>query len=80
MIEIEEEETTAKSDENAQEQPWSEEFTVAGIDLVATIKDLIHEVSIRRIEIRDKEGIFRWFVILIWDVNSRWNLLVGLAL
>ena len=56
MIEIEEEETTAKSDEQAQEQPWSEEFTVAGIDLVATIKDLIHEVSIRRIEIRDKEG------------------------
>ena len=56
MIEIEEEETTGKSDEQEQEQPWTEEFTVAGIDLVATIKDLIHEVSIRRIEIRDKDG------------------------
>ena len=55
MIPVEEEPTVEK-EEKENEQPWSEEFTVAGIDLVATIKDLIREVTIRRIEVRDKDG------------------------
>ena len=55
MIDIEEE-PTAENGESAEEQTWTEEFTIAGFDLIATIKNLVREVTIRHIEIRDKNG------------------------
>ena len=55
MIDIEEE-PTAENGEPAEEQTWTEEFTIAGFDLIATIKNLVREVTIRHIEIRDKNG------------------------
>jgi hypothetical protein len=33
---------------------WTEEFTVAGEDLVAKVKQLVHETSVRRIVIKNE--------------------------
>jgi hypothetical protein len=36
--------------------PRTEEFSISGEDLVATIKNLVHQGNIRRITIQNKEG------------------------
>ncbi len=41
---------------NAMEKTTTEEFRVNGEELIAKIKQLIHEGNIRRIMIKDKEG------------------------
>jgi hypothetical protein len=47
-----EEETTAESTEEGKR--WTEEFTVAGEELMAKIKELVHETTVRRIVIRNE--------------------------
>jgi len=38
----------------AQGKSWTEEFTVAGDELVAFVKNLVHETSVRRIIIKNE--------------------------
>lgn len=47
-----EEEPAAESEEKG--KSWTEEFTVAGEDLVAKVKQLVHETSVRRIVIKNE--------------------------
>jgi hypothetical protein len=49
-----EEETTAGSNGKSQ-QTWTEEFTVAGEELVSTVKQLVHEANVRRIVVQNRE-------------------------
>ena len=51
-IDVEEEATTESTEENG--KSWTEEFTVAGEDLVAKVKQLVHETSVRRIVIQNE--------------------------
>lgn len=37
------------------EQRWTEEFAVAGDELLTTVKRLVHEANVRRIVIKNKE-------------------------
>lgn len=48
-----EEEPKAESAEGKGEG-WTEEFTVAGEDLMAKVKQLVHETSVRRIVIKNE--------------------------
>lgn len=50
-IDVEEEPTVETAEEG---KSWTEEFTVAGEDLVAKVKELIHETSVRRLVIRNE--------------------------
>jgi hypothetical protein len=50
-IDVEEETTTESAEEG---KSWTEEFTVAGEDLMAKVKELVHETSVRRIVIRNE--------------------------
>jgi Domain of unknown function (DUF4342) len=45
-----------KSAESESEKVNVEEFTISGNDLVAKVKELIHEGNIRRIIIKNEEG------------------------
>jgi hypothetical protein len=49
-IDVEEEATA----EGQQEHSWTEEFVVAGEELVNTIKQLVQEVGVRRIVIKNE--------------------------
>jgi hypothetical protein len=40
----------------SENKTFTEEFSVAGEEILAKIKELIHEGNIRRIIIKDKEG------------------------
>jgi hypothetical protein len=37
-------------------RPWTEEFRINGDELIAKVKELIHEGNIRRVIIRNDEG------------------------
>ena len=50
-IDVEEEPTVESSEKG---KNWTEEFTVAGEDLVAKVKQLVHETSVRRIVIQNE--------------------------
>lgn len=50
-IHVEEEET---KEGHQDEQTWTEEFVVAGNELVEMVKKLIHETSVRRIVIKNE--------------------------
>ncbi len=39
-----------------EERTWSEEIEIAGVQLVALVKDLIQQGNVRRIIIRGKDG------------------------
>ena len=49
-IDVEEEYTK----EESESRNWSEEFTVAGEELVGFVKNLIHETNVRRIIIKNE--------------------------
>lgn len=51
-IDVEEEPKAESTGENG--KSWTEEFTVAGEDLVAKVKQLVHETSVRRIVIQNE--------------------------
>ena len=40
----------------SKEKTWTEEIKVAGEELVAKIKELVHEGNVRRIAIKNEEG------------------------
>jgi hypothetical protein len=42
------------AEETAEEKSWTEEFTVAGEEVVEFVKNLIHETSVRRIIIKNE--------------------------
>jgi len=46
----------------------TEEYQVAGNDLVAKVKDLVHEGNIRRITIKNEEGKELIEIPLTWGV------------
>jgi hypothetical protein len=45
-----------ESEAKAEEKVSVEEFTISGNDLVAKVKELVHEGNIRRIIIKNEEG------------------------
>ncbi|MEJ2749036.1 MAG: DUF4342 domain-containing protein [Anaerolineae bacterium] len=51
-IDVEEEPQAESAEEEGQN--WTEEFTVAGEELVAKVKQLVHETSVRRIVIKNE--------------------------
>ena len=50
-IDVEEEATTESTEKG---KSWTEEFTVAGEDLMAKVKKLVHETSVRRVVIKNE--------------------------
>lgn len=50
-IPVQEEQETAEAEGKA----WSEEFIVAGEDLVATVKKLVREVTVRRLVVKNEK-------------------------
>jgi Flp pilus assembly pilin Flp len=40
----------------SEEKTWTEEIQTTGEELVAKVKDLVHEGNVRRIIIKDEEG------------------------
>lgn len=55
-IKVEEEMMEGESEETSEEKDWSEEFRVAGDELVETVKKLYQEVGVRRIVVKTREG------------------------
>lgn len=51
-IDVEEEPKAESAEEKG--KGWTEEFTVAGEDLMAKVKQLVHETSVRRIVIKNE--------------------------
>lgn len=51
----EQEETINVEEETVEEKDWTEEFKVAGDELVNTVKSLLHEATVRRIVVRNEE-------------------------
>ena len=51
-----EEKTQAEENAQAKGKIWTEELKVAGDNLVATIKELVHEGNVNRIIIKNEEG------------------------
>jgi len=51
-IDVEKEPQAESAEEEGQN--WTEEFTVAGEELVAKVKQLVHETSVRRIVIKNE--------------------------
>ena len=55
-INIEEDDLEEESGEETETRAdWTEEFVVAGEELVETVKELIHEANVRRIIVKNKE-------------------------
>jgi hypothetical protein len=50
-IPVEEEQTSEKSEQ----KDWSEEFVVAGEELVDAVKKLVHEANVRRIVVKNED-------------------------
>jgi len=50
-IDVEEEEVKEETGAEKEESEWTEEFKVAGEELVEVVKNLIHEATVRHIEI-----------------------------
>ena len=49
-------------------QGWTEEFVVAGEELVATVKKLVREANVRRIIIKNKEKRILFEIPLVFGV------------
>lgn len=49
------EENEVKSEEQSQGKSWTEEFTVAGEELVDTVRKLVREVGVRRIVVKNEQ-------------------------
>jgi hypothetical protein len=52
-----EEEDLAGGEKLEKSREWTEEFKVAGEEIIATIEDLIHETSVRRIIVKRREKV-----------------------
>lgn len=67
------EEVTIEEDEVEQDEQnqsdWTEEFTVAADELVGVVKSLIHEATVRHIEITNEK----------YDINFQIPLTLGVA-
>ncbi|HID51907.1 MAG TPA: DUF4342 domain-containing protein [Anaerolineae bacterium] len=67
------EEVNIEEDDVAQEEQaqtdWTEEFTVAADELIGVVKSLVHEATVRRIEITNEK----------YDINLHIPLAVGVA-
>jgi hypothetical protein len=63
-IHIEEEDVAAKADQ----KDWSEEFVVAGNEIVDFVKKMAHEVGVRRIVLTNKKHDLHWEVPLAFGV------------
>jgi hypothetical protein len=55
-IRIEEEDIAGETSGN-KSQEWTEEFKVAGQEVIATIEELIHETTIRRIIVKRNDKV-----------------------
>ena len=64
-IDIEEEDV---AEDTANGKNWSEEFVVAGEELVESVKKLVHETSVRRIVIKNEEKRIHFEVPLLVGV------------
>jgi hypothetical protein len=64
--EIHVEEEPAAEEQAGNERVWTEEFVVAGRDLLDTVMNLVHEATVRRIVIRnaDKRILFEIPIVL----------------
>lgn len=51
-----EDESTEEQEQAGEERVWSEEFKVAGEELLETVKTLMHEAGVRRLIIKNREG------------------------
>lgn len=54
-IPVEEDTNEAKSSQSGEEKVWTEEFVVAGEEVLDTVKRLIKEAGVRRIVIKNRE-------------------------
>lgn len=54
-IRIEEEDLKEEESTGEAGRTWTEEFTVAGEELVDTVRRLVHEAGVRRIVVQNKE-------------------------
>lgn len=54
-IRIEEEDLKAEESTGDTGRTWTEEFTVAGEELVDTVRRLVHEAGVRRIVVKNQE-------------------------
>lgn len=63
-IEIDEEDPAAK----AETSDWTEEFVVAGNEIVDFVKNMLHEAGVRRIVIKNEKQGLHWEVPLIFGV------------
>ncbi len=43
-------------EKNEKEKTWTEEFRVAGGEIISKVKEIIHEGNARRIILKDEEG------------------------
>ena len=56
-IRIEEEDIAGEETSGENGREWTEEFKVAGQEVIATIEDLIHETSVRRIIVKRNDKV-----------------------
>ncbi|MCB9418248.1 MAG: DUF4342 domain-containing protein [Ardenticatenaceae bacterium] len=70
-IDVEEEPKAESAEEKG--KSWTEEFTVAGEDLMAKVKQLVHETSVRRIVIKNEAKRIHFEIPMVLG-------LVGIAL
>jgi hypothetical protein len=54
-IRIEEDEVKGEEQSEAKGKTWTEEFTVAGEELVDTVRRLVREVGVRRIIVKNEQ-------------------------
>ena len=79
-IHVEEEEMA-----NEEQQTWSEEFTVAADEIIATIKKIVKETNVRRIVIKNEARDVRFEIpflagvagVALWPMYAALGLIVG---
>lgn len=68
-IRIEEDDLEQEAGEKTRAgEAWTEEFVVAGEELVETVKELIHEANVRRIVVKNKEKRILFEIPLVLGV------------
>lgn len=63
-----EEEEASQGAGNGSGRQWTEEFVVAGEELVDTVKRLVHEANVRRIVVQNKEKRILFEIPLVLGV------------
>jgi len=69
-INVEEETVEEVEKEAGEGSVWTEEFVVAGSEVVEFVKNLIHEATVRRIVIKNEKKDFHFEVPLLLGVGG----------